>query len=206
MSSPLFKSDLLFVQRLLSAAALYKGPLDGKFNQALHDAEDAFDAFYLGGQRKYGLADPRSEAVISTLLPKAQLAARQFLANAAKAPFAVKLLSGTRTYAEQNALFAQGRSAKGRIVTKARGGQSNHNFGIAFDVGIFVGGLYYEGRNAKEDKAYADLAAMTKAALPGLLEWGGDWKSIKDMPHYQLPAGKSVSQIAALLQSGKAYV
>ena len=35
MSSPLSKSDVLFVQRLLSSAGLYKGPLDGKFNQAL---------------------------------------------------------------------------------------------------------------------------------------------------------------------------
>lgn len=206
MSSPLFKSDILFVQRLLSSAGLYQGQLDGKFNQALHDAEDAFDAFYVGGQQKYGSFDPRSEGVIATLLPKAQVLARRFMANTAKAPFVVKLLSGTRTYAEQNALYAQGRATKGRVVTNAKGGQSNHNFGLAWDVGIFVNGDYYEGRNAREDKAYADLAALTKAGLPNLLEWGGDWNSIKDMPHYQLPTGRSVSAIAALLQAGKPYV
>jgi peptidoglycan L-alanyl-D-glutamate endopeptidase CwlK len=206
MSSPLFKVDILFVQRLLSSAGLYKGPLDGKFNQALHDAEDAFDAFYVGGQTKYGSFDPRSESVISGLLPKAQVIARRFLANAAKAPFTVKLLSGTRTYAEQNALYAQGRTASGRVVTNAKGGQSNHNFGIAWDAGIFVGGVYYEGKNAKEDRAYVDLMNLTKTGMPGLLELGGDWKSIVDKPHYQLPSGKSVSQIAALLQAGKPYV
>lgn len=206
MSSPLFKSDILFVQRLLSSAGLYQGPLDGRFNQALHDAEDAFDAFYVGGQQKYGSFDPRSENVISTLLPKAQVLARRFMSNAAKAPFMVKLLSGTRTYAEQNALYAQGRATKGRVVTNARGGQSNHNFGIAWDVGIFVDGNYYEGRNGKEDKAYVDLMNLTRTGMPNLLELGGDWKTIIDKPHYQLPTGRSVSAIAALLQAGKPYV
>ncbi len=37
---------------------------------------------------------------------------------------------------------AQGRTKPGRIVTNARGGFSNHNFGIAFDVGVFEGANY----------------------------------------------------------------
>src|SRR3954470_1087081 len=109
MSSPLFKTDILFIQRMLSSSGLYKGPLDGKFNQALHDAEDAFEAAYKAGQAKYGVFDPRSEGIIYTLVPKAQDAARQFLTIARQFPAVVKLLSGTRTYAEQNALYAQGR-------------------------------------------------------------------------------------------------
>ena len=40
---------------------------------------------------------------------------------------------GTRTYEEQNALYAQGRTAPGKIVTNARGGQGAHNFGLATD-------------------------------------------------------------------------
>ena len=43
-----------------------------------------------------------------------------------------------RTYAEQNELYAQGRTKPGPIVTKAKGGYSNHNFATAFyDIGIF---------------------------------------------------------------------
>jgi hypothetical protein len=45
-----------------------------------------------------------------------------------------------RSFAEQDALYAQGRTKPGKIVTKARGGFSNHNFGVAFDIGVFKGG------------------------------------------------------------------
>lgn len=204
MSSPLFKTDVLFVQRLLSSSGLYKGPLDGKFNQALDAAEDAFEAAYKAAQAKYGTFDPRSEGIIYTLVPKAQEAARRFMAVAKEFPAVVKLLSGTRTYAEQNALYAQGRTKSGRIVTKARGGQSNHNFGIAFDVGIFNDGAYNQGRTAKEDKQYSDLGALVKRKLPGLLAWGGDWRFV-DKPHYELPTGKTVAQCRALLEAGKPY-
>lgn len=42
--------------------------------------------------------------------------------------------SGRRTRSEQNVLYAQGRTTKGDIVTKARGGESPHNFGLAADI------------------------------------------------------------------------
>jgi peptidoglycan L-alanyl-D-glutamate endopeptidase CwlK len=200
MSAPLFKTDILFAQRLLSSAGLYDGKLDGKWNDVLDQAESAFDKSYNDTASQLGSFDPRSEDAIATLLPKAQVLARKFMNAAANAPFQVKLLSGTRTYAEQDALFAQRPK-----VTNARGGQSNHNFGIAWDVGIFVNGKYYEGKTAAEDKAYADLAALIKGALQGL-EWGGDWKTFQDDPHYQLATGKTVSQIRALLEKGKPYV
>lgn len=68
-----------------------------------------------------------------------------------------------------------------------------------------MNGSYYQGRNTKEDKAYTDLAIMIKAAVPGV-EWGGDWKSFKDKPHYQLATGKTVGECRALLEQGRAYV
>jgi peptidoglycan L-alanyl-D-glutamate endopeptidase CwlK len=40
---------------------------------------------------------------------------------------------GRRTMEEQAALFAKGRTSKGKIVTKARPGESYHNYGLAFD-------------------------------------------------------------------------
>lgn len=200
MSSPLFKNDILFIQRLLSSSGLYHGPLDGKFNQALHDAEDAFDKEISAIAVAFGTFDPRTESIISTLLPKAQETARQFMNLAKHAPFTVKLISGTRTYAEQNILFA-----KRPKVTNARGGQSNHNFGIAWDVGIFNNGAYNEGRNNKENQQYIDLS---KLILPTLktIEWGGNWHSITDMPHYGLLTNKNISQVRSLFEAGRAYV
>jgi len=194
------KGDVLFAQRLLSSCGLYTGKLDGSYGDLTRKAEDAFNKLFVKYAEQYGRFDDRTEANIATLLPKTQIAARKAM-NAAKASgggLTVQILSGTRTYAEQNKLFAQRPK-----VTNAKGGQSNHNFGIAFDVGIFKGKTYYTGKNAAENKAYNDLSKIIK---PIGLEWGGDWKSIKDTPHYQLPTGKSVAQIRALLEAGKPYV
>lgn len=207
MSSPLFTKDILFAQRLLSSCGLYHAALDGKFGPGMKAAEDAFEALFVSYQKLWGTFGLRSESNIATLMPKMQVAARKIL-TLAKAKFPswdVQVLSGTRTYSEQNALFGQRPK-----VTNARGGWSNHNFGIAIDVGIFVGGHYYTGRNAAEDRAYADLARVVKTeyGVKGktpLVEWGGDWKSIHDAPHYQLITGKSVSECRALLEKGKPY-
>lgn len=201
MSSPLFKTDILFIQRLLSSSGLYAGKLDGKYSSSLQIAEDRFDALFAASVKKFGVFDTRSEGVIQTLMPKAQDGARQFMQLAVKAPFQVKLLSGTRTYAEQHVLFNQ----RPR-VTKADAGSSNHNFGIAWDVGIFVNGAYYTGINSKQDKAYVDLSKLIMPTMGKLIEWGGNWKSIVDKPHYGLLTNKSISQVRALFEAGKSYV
>ena len=124
------------------------------------------------------LADERSERNIATLLPQAQPIARALIESAAAIGIAIKVISGTRTYEEQNALYEQGRSKPGRIVTNARGGYSNHNFGIAFDIGVFEGGRYLD-----ESPAYKAVGAL---GIRLGLEWGGNWKTIQDEPHFQL--------------------
>jgi peptidoglycan LD-endopeptidase CwlK len=83
--------------------------------------------------------DSRSERNIVTLRPEVQPIARALVQKAALSGITVKVVSGLRTYAEQDALYAQGRSRPGHIVTHAKGGYSNHNFGIAFDVAVFEG-------------------------------------------------------------------
>jgi peptidoglycan L-alanyl-D-glutamate endopeptidase CwlK len=40
---------------------------------------------------------------------------------------------GRRTMEEQAALYAKGRTISGKIVTKAKPGESYHNYGLAFD-------------------------------------------------------------------------
>jgi peptidoglycan L-alanyl-D-glutamate endopeptidase CwlK len=90
----------------------------------------------------------------------------------------IKVISGLRTFEEQDALYAQGRTAPGPKVTNAKGGQSNHNYGIAFDVGVFEGTKYLP-----ESPKYKAVGALgTELGL----EWGGSWKTIVDQPHFQL--------------------
>ena len=122
--------------------------------------------------------DERSEKVIATLQPQVQPYARALVLKAATAGITIRVISGLRTYEEQNALYDQGRTKPGKIVTKARGGYSNHNFGIAFDLGVFEGNKYIE-----ESPKYKAVGALgTDLGL----EWGGNWKTIQDEPHFQL--------------------
>lgn len=87
-----------------------------------------------------------------------------------------------RTVAEQDALYAQGRTAPGSIVTNAKGStySSMHQWGVAFD--------FYrnDGKGAYNDSD----GFFTKVGKIGQslgLEWGGSWTSPVDKPHFQLP-------------------
>jgi peptidoglycan L-alanyl-D-glutamate endopeptidase CwlK len=122
--------------------------------------------------------DERSERNIATLLPEVRPLARALVQKAAHNGIAIKVIGGTRSYEEQAALYAKGRTAPGPVVTQAGPGESNHNFGIAFDVGIFEGSKYLE-----QSPRYMAVGALgTELGL----EWGGNWSSFVDQPHFQL--------------------
>jgi peptidoglycan L-alanyl-D-glutamate endopeptidase CwlK len=184
MSARLFPTDILFFQRLLKAMGLYSGALNGVWGSAMSTAESAFFARTAAVADEIGRFDPRSETTIGTLHLAAQPACRRFLKTVRAGGFDARVISGTRTYEEQNELYRRGRFGNPPpIVTNARGGRSNHNFGIAWDVGVFVRGRYLTGKNQAELKAYEDVAGLRDA---NLLEWGGEWATFKDRPHYQL--------------------
>jgi len=90
-------------------------------------------------QEKGRRQDSRSEGNIATLLPRVRPFARALIEKAANQGIIIKVTSSTRSFAEQDELFAQGRTKPGKRVSNARGGFSNHNFGLAFDVTIFKG-------------------------------------------------------------------
>lgn len=122
--------------------------------------------------------DARSEKNIATLLPEVQPVARALVQKAAASGIQIKVISGFRTYAEQEALYAQGRTVPGKKVTNAKAGYSNHNFGIAFDIGVFSGTKYLP--DSPQYKAVGVLGMDLG------LEWGGNWTSVVDQPHFQL--------------------
>jgi len=146
------------------------------------------------------MVDARSEKTIATLLPQVQPMARALVQKAAASGITIRILSGLRSYEEQDALYAQGRTAPGSIVTNARGGHSNHNFGIAFDVGVFEGNRYL-GDSPK-------YKAVGVLGMDLGLEWGGSWKTIVDQPNYQLrpgwAAGLGERQMLAEMRSRRA--
>lgn len=143
--------------------------------------------------------DDRTEKNIATLLPPVQEKARQFmeLAIAAmeKHGVTVKIISGTRTYAEQDELYSHGRTKPGPKVTNARGGYSWHNHACAFDIGLFEGKKYLE-----DSPHYATLGPIGEQVG---LEWGGRWKFV-DLPHYQYnPNGVTLAEARELHDQGK---
>ncbi len=177
-----YEADPIFWQRFLKGNGFYTASADGEFGPKSHAAAAAFEAQSLALAQQMGQLDLRTEGNIQSLQPRAQEKARQFMAATKSAlgseSVVFKIISGTRTYAEQDALFAQGRTRfPGPVVTRARGGESNHNFGVAWDIGVFVNGQYVPESDLykKAGKVGRDIG----------LEWGGDWHSLQDEPHFQ---------------------
>ena len=142
------------------------------------------------------MVDERSAKNIKTLHPEVAILAARLIETAVAQGICVKVISGLRTYEEQNALYAQGRSKPGLIVTKAKGGYSIHNFGCAFDVGIFSpDGKKYYGEHAH----YRRVGEIGEELG---LEWGGRWKFV-DEPHFQLTRGKSLAEMRTSRGAGR---
>lgn len=199
MSAPLFADDVLFFQRLLRAEGLYMGALDGLWGPITEAAANAFEAHALAIRDNARSFDPRSERCILSLSLKAQRTARDFLGRVLDGGLRARIISGTRTYAEQDALFRKGRFGNpGPRVTNARGGLSNHNFGIAWDIGIFTaaGGYLDEGPE------YHQAAELGLSGSEGAIEWGGHWTGFIDRPHYQLALGLSVADLRIGFEQG----
>ena len=199
MSATLLPDDIKFVQRMLCSASCYTGPKNGVWSQAVDDAEAKLTTIADQLAAECGAFDARSERCIRSLHPKAQRAARVFLTTLRVAGIDARVISGTRTYSEQDALYRRGRFGDtSPRVTNARGGQSNHNFGIAWDIGIFKDGKYLTTL-----KPYREAAAFKPAGV----EWGGDWPTFPDAPHYQLAlGGKGLADIRDCFEKGKPFV
>ncbi|MEV9500161.1 peptidoglycan-binding protein [Bacillus safensis] len=118
----------------------------------------------------------------------------EMIKQAYKEGIFVQITSGYRSFAEQNKLYAQGRTAPGKIVTNAKGGQSNHNYGLAIDYVL----LSVDGKKAlwTVNEKWRRVAQIGKSLG---FSWGGDWKSFKDYPHLEMMGGMTLSQ----LQAGK---
>ena len=199
MSRQLFAADVMFFQRFLKCAGLYLGRLDGIWGPKTDAAADVFDARTQALALELGTFDRMSERSIRSLQPRAQELARRFMRRLVYAGIPARVISGTRTYAEQEALYRKGRFGNPPPrVTKARGGHSNHNFGLAWDIGIFKDGSYLPASAMYRQAAEVGLAPE--------LEWGGQWRTFVDLPHYQLRTGNTVAVVRDRFERGATYV
>lgn len=112
--------------------------------------------------------------------------------EAAKAKGIDLLVTSTyRDHESQAALYAQGRTAPGDVVTKAKPGQSWHNWRCALDVVALVNGKPVW---STKDPIWQKIGEIGKSCG---LEWAGDWKDFKEFPHFQYTGGLTMAQLNA---------
>jgi len=102
----------------------------------------------------------------------------------------------TRTFAESDALYAQGRTTKGSIVTNAKAGQSIHNYSLALDFVI----MKDNKMNWTVDEDWMTVVNIFKKHG---WSWGGDWKSFKDYPHLEKTLGHKWQDLLVSKNAGK---
>jgi len=106
---------------------------------------------------------------------------------------------GLRTFAEQDALYKQVPK-----VTNAKGGQSIHNYGLAFDFCLAEAGktIWDVAKDFDGDKV-ADWMEVVKVFKDAGYTWGGDFRSIHDAPHFEKTFGHTWQQLLEIKNAGK---
>lgn len=123
--------DIRTDQRLLNLAGFKAGKVDGIVGPRTQAAYERWRA----ALPELGDVDERSAKNIRTMLPEAQVVVRDWLLEQAmpaakELGYVVKVICGTRSWTEQNELYAKGRTAPGPRVTNAKAGSSWHNYGV----------------------------------------------------------------------------
>lgn len=100
----------------------------------------------------------------------------------------IRIVQGLRTFAEQDALYAKGRTKPGPKVTNAKAGSSYHNYGLAIDFAFLVkdkGVISWDDKKDWDNDKVADWLEVVQIFLKAGYTWGGNFKSIKDNPHFE---------------------
>jgi len=133
-------------------------------------------------QKRISLLHPKLVAEVTALVNQAnsQLTSRSQM----------RIVQGLRTFEEQNALYAQGRTTSGKKVTNAKGGQSLHNYGLALDFCLIIDGkeASWDLKRDWDGDKIADWMEVVSVFRKAGWEWGGTWK-FTDNPHFQKTFG-----------------
>ena len=110
-----------------------------------------------------------------------------------------------RTFAEQDELYAKGRTKPGRKVTNAKGGQSYHNYGLAVDIVLLKdtdGNGTFESASWETNVDFDGDGITDWQEVVAIFkrygwEWGGEWR-FTDKPHFQKTFGYSIKELQEL--------
>jgi peptidoglycan L-alanyl-D-glutamate endopeptidase CwlK len=120
----------------------------------------------------------------------------------------IRVTQGLRTFAEQDTLYQQGRSKPGKKVTNAKAGQSIHNYGFAVDICLIIDGNTASWDTTKDwdNDQIADWYECVKIFAKYGWDWGGYWKTFKDLPHFDKRGFNSWKQLSKLKLDTNGYV
>lgn len=128
------------------------------------------------------------------LTPDTQAKCSAFLAACHAAGIDVILTSTYRDAEAQAALYAQGRSKPGAVVTNAKPGESWHNWRCAFDVVPLRNGKPVWGSTGLDYDLWHQIGEIGESVG---LEWAGRWRSFKELAHFQNAQGLTLAQLQA---------
>jgi len=160
------------------------------------------------------MRDKVSEGRVALLHPAVRAEVKKLIeqAEAGLPPtMAVRIVQGLRTIEEQNELYAQGRTKPGPIVTKAKGGSSYHNYGLAIDFAILTDkdgngtfeDLSWDIKRDNDKDGVADWLEVVKIFEAAGWSWGGKWASLKDYPHLEKTFGYNWRQLLEKYKPGE---
>lgn len=135
--------------------------------------------------------DKATELRINELHPARRKEVKELIEEANRvtgSEITIRLVQGFRTFSEQNGLYAQGRTKPGKKVTNSKAGQSFHNYGLAIDFAFLVkdkGEISWDIQKDWDNDKIADWLEVVQIFLKAGWVWGGNFKSIKDNPHFE---------------------
>lgn len=150
------------------------------------------------------------EQRIATLHPALQARAQEHYRIALRNGVPFRVTQAFRRTADQAALYAKGRDAKGNVihpaevVTMAPPGRSWHEYALAYDIVLVTpqGDVSWDLAMDGDLDGVRDWQEVGTAGELAGLEWGGRWKRFRDMPHFQLTGGLTYEAAATLVAAG----
>ena len=126
---------------------------------------------------------------LDDLLPQVKIKVEQFIQACKDKGIDILVTSTYRDMESQDALYEQGRTTPGKVVTNARAGDSYHNWRCAVDVVPIIGG------KPDWDGSHPAWQQIGEIGEECGLEWAGRWKSFKELAHFQYTNGLTLAQL-----------
>lgn len=141
------------------------------------------------------LIPEKSSRNLDDLILPAKLRALEFIHACRIAGIDILVTCTYRCPADQNKLYAQGRTAPGRVVTNARAGESLHQYRVALDVVPLRNGKpVWNTTGMDGEMLWQRLGELGEQAG---LEWAGRWKKFREFPHFQYTGGLKLADFQA---------